>query len=562
MEPFQPQTPVQKSAPSWQPLAFAVVLILGVWIGLLSGEDSTRTFAPGASRSALNGVLDRVEQTYVDPIMREELEQIALEAVLNELDPHTLFLSSQELADMAEPMEGNFEGIGVEFIIQDDTLMVVAAISGGPAEKAGVRAGDRILQVDSVSISGSDLDNRKVMELLKGPRNTKVRVGVPRRDGLEQILLKRDRIPIHSVVSAFDINADCGYIKVIRFAQNTAEEFEDAMIQLDRAGVHQVIVDLRGNGGGYLNAVVPMVESFLKKGQLVVYTEGEHVPRRTYETRRDGQWAEWDLAVLVDESSASASEIFAGAIQDHDRGIILGRRTFGKGLVQEEFSISNLGALRLTVARFYTPTGRAIQKPYGTEIDYGDDYFMRFERGELFEEDSILKLDADSLTFQTPMGRLVKGLGGITPDVFVPLDTSGMSSLMSELSWSGVLRDAAFSFVDEHRDEWFKKNDSQAHIDLWKESGWAHLMQAARDNNIEIPSLQVAERSALEHRFASQVLRNAFGESAFYEHSVQHDQEFKTAIHWLYHMDAVIVIEGQLSLQLESTNINTSSHGF
>lgn len=562
MEPFQPQTPVQKSAPSWQPLAFAVVLILGVWIGLLSGEDSTRTFAPGASRSALNGVLDRVEQTYVDPIMREELEQIALEAVLNELDPHTLFLSSQELADMAEPMEGNFEGIGVEFIIQDDTLMVVAAISGGPAEKAGVRAGDRILQVDSVSISGSDLDNRKVMELLKGPRNTKVRVGVPRRDGLEQILLKRDRIPIHSVVSAFDINADCGYIKVIRFAQNTAEEFEDAMIQLDRAGVHQVIVDLRGNGGGYLNAVVPMVESFLKKGQLVVYTEGEHVPRRTYEARRDGQWAEWDLAVLVDESSASASEIFAGAIQDHDRGIILGRRTFGKGLVQEEFSISNLGALRLTVARFYTPTGRAIQKPYGAEIDYGDDYFMRYERGELFEEDSILKLDADSLTFQTPLGRLVKGLGGITPDVFVPLDTSGMSSLMSELSWSGVLRDAAFSFVDEHRDEWFKKNDSQAHIDLWKESGWAHLMKAARDNNIEIPSLQVAERSALEHRFASQVLRNAFGESAFYEHSAQHDQEFKTAIHWLYHMDAVIVIEGQLSLQLESTNINTSSHGF
>ena len=552
MEPSPPQTPVQKTAPSWQPLAFAVVLILGVWIGLLSGNDATKTFAPGTPRSALNGVLDRVEQTYVDQVMREELEQIALEAVLNELDPHTLFLSSQELADMAEPMEGNFEGIGVEFIIQDDTLMVVAAISGGPAEKAGVRAGDRILQVDSIPISGPDLDNRKVMELLKGPRNTKVRVGVPRRDGLEQILLKRDRIPIHSVVSTFDVNADCGYIKVVRFAQNTAEEFDAAMNKLDRAGVRQVIVDLRGNGGGYLNAVVPMVESFLKKGQLVVYTEGEHVPRRTYKARRDGQWVDWDLAVLVDESSASASEIFAGAIQDHDRGIILGRRTFGKGLVQEEFSISNHGALRLTVARFYTPTGRAIQKPYGTEIDYGDDYFMRYERGELFEEDSILKLDDDSLVFQTPKGRLVKGLGGITPDVFVPLDTSGMSSLMSELSWSGILRDAAFSFVDEHRDEWFGEDDSPLEDGLWKEIGWSHLMDAARDNNIEIPSLQEAERSALERRFASQILRNAFGESAYYEHSVQFDEEFKTAIYWLYHMDSVIVIEGQLSLQLEN----------
>lgn len=552
METSSPQTSRPKAAPSWQPLAFAIVLILGVWIGLLSGGESAGTFAPGSPRSALNGVLDRVEQTYVDPVMRDELEQIALEAVLNELDPHTLFLSSQELAEMAEPMEGNFEGIGVEFIIQDDTLMVVAAISGGPAEKAGVRAGDRILQVDSVAISGPELNNRKVMELLKGPRNTKVRVGVPRSEGLEQILLKRDRIPIHSVVSAFGIDSDRGYIKVVRFAQNTAEEFEDAMVKLDQLGVKQVIVDLRGNGGGYLNAVVPMVESFLREGQLVVYTEGEHVPRRTYETRRDGRWADWDLAVLVDESSASASEIFAGAIQDHDRGIILGRRTFGKGLVQEEFSISNLGALRLTVARFYTPTGRAIQKPYGSDIEYADDYFMRYERGELFEEDSILKLDADSLTFQTPKGKVVQGLGGITPDVFIPLDTAGLSSFMSDLSWSGVLRDAAFSFVDAHRNEWFVTKVESASADLWKVEGWNHLMAAARENDFEIPTLQAAERAALEQRFASQVLRNAFGEAAFHEHSIQFDQEFTTAIHWLQHTDAVVVIEGQLSLQLDN----------
>jgi carboxyl-terminal processing protease len=552
MKPSIPPQIRAKTAPSWQPVAYAAVLILGVYIGLSSGTDSTGTFVPGSSRNALNGVLDRVEKTYVDPVMREELEQVALDAILKELDPHTLFFSSKELAEMAEPMEGNFEGIGVEFIIQDDTLMVVAAIPGGPAEKAGVLAGDRILEVDSIPISGSELDNRKVMELLKGPRNTKVRVGVPRGDGLEQIVLKRDRIPIHSVVSAFAIDSVRGYIKVVRFAQNTAQEFEEAMVQLERAGLKQVIVDLRGNGGGYLNAVVPMVEAFLDKGQLVVYTEGEHVPKRTYKARNDGRWQDWDVAVLVDESSASASEIFAGAMQDHDRGIIVGRRTFGKGLVQEEFSISDLGALRLTVARFYTPTGRAIQKPYGSDVDYGDDYFMRYERGELFEADSMLNTDTDSLDFRTQQGKIVKSLGGITPDVFVPLDTSGMSSLMSKLSWSGVLRDAAFSFVDAHRSNWFVEDKEPENPEIWTDAGWNHLMNAAREGGFDIPTLRSSERSLLKQRFASQVLRNASGESAFHEYSVQFDQEFQKAIYWLKNTDAIIIIDGQLSLQLDN----------
>jgi carboxyl-terminal processing protease len=232
----------------------------------------------------------------------------------------------------------------------------------------------------------------------------------------------------------------------------------------------------------------------------------------------------------------------------------LGRRSFGKGLVQEEFSISDLGALRLTVARFYTPTGRAIQKPYGTEVDYGDDYFMRYERGELFVEDSILQLDADSLTFRTPMGKIVKGRGGITPDVFVPLDTSGMSSFMSELSWSGVLRDAAFSFVDEHRSEWFESGVEAANPDDWRAVGWDHVMAAAKENDIEIPMLRPSERRSLEQRFASQVLRNAFGESVFHQYSVQFDEEFKNAIHWLQHTDDVVIIDGQLSLGLNNNN--------
>lgn len=542
------------SAPPWQPLAFAVVLIVGVYIGMQMGDSGSPQFVNSSARGVLNGILDRVEQTYVDPVVRQELEEIAVEAILEELDPHSLFLSAEELAELAEPMEGNFEGIGVEFIIQSDTLMVVAAIPGGPAEKAGVRAGDRIITVDSIEISGPELDNRRVMDLLKGPKNTIVRVGVDRKGRIQEFPLKRDRIPIHSVVCAEQLDESRGYIKVVRFAQNTAEEFEAAMESLEEKGVREVIVDLRGNGGGYLNAVVPMVESFLTKGLMVVYTEGEHVPKRTYKSSRDGRWSDWDLAVLVDESSASASEIFAGAIQDHDRGPVIGRRTFGKGLVQEEFSIADLGALRLTVARFYTPTGRAIQKPYGEGVDYSDDYFNRYERGELFSRDSIDV--ADSLMYLTPEGKMVQASGGITPDVFVPLDTIRWSSFLSELSWSGVLRDAAFSFVDEFRTEamQLKEEDDSARIWDWasnhsEDAGWIHLIDEAADSGIVPGELKEEEIAELKHRFAGQVIRNLAGESAYYHYLTRKDKEVAEGVKWLDQKERMAVVEGRLTLQ-------------
>jgi len=534
-------------SPSWQPLAYAVVLIVGVYIGLKTGGGAPEGLRMVGARSALNGVLDRVEQTYVDPIVREELEQIALDAVLEELDPHSLFISAEELAALAEPMEGNFEGIGVEFIIQRDTLMVVAAIQGGPSEKAGVRAGDRILTVDSVPISGPGLSNQRVMELLKGPRNTTVVVGLDRADSVKQVLLRRDRIPIHSVVCAANLDGERGYIKVIRFAQNTADEFEEAMGELAAQGLKEVIVDLRGNGGGYLNAVVPMVESFLNEDDLVVYTEGEHVARRTYRARRDGRWKDWDVAVLVDESSASASEIFAGAIQDQDRGPVIGRRTFGKGLVQEEFSIASLGALRLTVARFYTPTGRAIQRPYGGEVEYGDDYFERYERGELFYQDSILTVD--SLLYRTPAGKIVHGAGGITPDVFVPLDTIRWSSFLSSLSWSGVLRDAAFAYVDAHRSNELAVSENG---DWDQEALLEFLIAYARDEGIEpAAALTAEERNELADRMTAQVVRNQEGEQAYYAYLTRGDKVVESALYWLVKKADVVVVDGRLTLQDE-----------
>lgn len=533
--------------PSWQPLAYAVILILGVYIGLQTGGGSSNGLNMVGPRSALNGVLDRVEQTYVDPVVREELEQVALDAVLEKLDPHSLFISAEELAALAEPMEGNFEGIGVEFIIQQDTLMVVAAIPGGPSEKAGVRAGDRILTVDSVAISGPDLTNQRVMELLKGPRNTAVVVGLDRADTVKHVLLRRDRIPIHSVVCAANMDGQRGYIKVIRFAQNTAEEFELAMETLAEQGLSEVIVDLRGNGGGYLNAVVPMVESFLEADDLVVYTEGEHVPRRTYKARRDGRWKDWDVAVLVDESSASASEIFAGAIQDHDRGPVIGRRTFGKGLVQEEFSIATLGALRLTVARFYTPTGRAIQRPYGEGVDYGDDYFARYERGELFHQDSIATVD--SLTYETPAGKVVHGAGGITPDVFVALDTVRWSGYLSDLSWTGTLRDAAFAYVDENRTA-AEPQTLSAGEGLESDALLTFLIEYAEGEGISPPAEWTeAERSELSDRMAAQVIRNVAGEQAYYTFLAQGDDAIERAAYWLENKSRMAIVDGRLTLQ-------------
>ena len=534
-------------SPSWQPLAYAVILILGVYIGLQTGGGSSSGMHIVGPRSALNGVLDRVEQTYVDPVVREELEQVALDAVLEKLDPHSLFISAEELAALAEPMEGNFEGIGVEFIIQQDTLMVVAAIPGGPSEKAGFRAGDRILTVDSVAISGPDLTNQRVMELLKGPRNTTVVVGLDRADTIQHVLLRRDRIPIHSVVCAANLDGQRGYIKVIRFAQNTAEEFELAMETLAEQGLSEVIVDLRGNGGGYLNAVVPMVESFLEADDLVVYTEGEHVPRRTYKARRDGRWKDWAVAVLVDESSASASEIFAGAIQDHDRGPVIGRRTFGKGLVQEEFSIATLGALRLTVARFYTPTGRAIQRPYGEDVDYGDDYFARYERGELFHQDSIATID--SLTYMTPAGKVVHGAGGITPDVFVALDTVRWSGYLSDLSWTGILRDAAFAYVDANRTA-AERQAQSAGEGLESEALLTFLIEYAEVEGISPPAEWTeAERSELSDRMAAQVIRNVAGEQAYYTFLTQDDDAIERAAYWLENKSRMGIVDGRLTLQ-------------
>lgn len=538
--PMEPRT-----RPSWTPLAFSAVLVLGIWIGMgmESGDARSALLGRGGERGRLVHVLDRIEATYVDPVMREELETIALEAILEELDPHSYYFSEEELAAMAEPMEGNFEGIGVEFIIQDDTLMVLNAIAGGPSEAAGIAAGDRIVQVDSAEISGPDLTNAEVMRLLKGPRGTEVRLGLLRRNEPFEVVIERDRIPIHSVVAALPVSDQTGYIKVIRFAQNTFDEFSAAMEELDRAGCNQVVIDLRGNGGGYLNAVIPMVEGFLDRNASIVYTEGIHSPRRDYRAARTGPWVDWDVAVLIDESSASASEIFAGAIQDNDRGIVVGRRSFGKGLVQEEFGIPEAGALRLTVARFHTPTGRAIQKPYS---DYEDDFTLRYDRGELFHEDSIPFMD--SLRYETPAGRVVYGGGGIAPDFFVAYDTTGTSEWLGEVNWWGLLRDVAFEYVDAQRSALqtgSKGEHAEAALEL--------LLDRAHEWGIAGGPAPGAELDLVRRRLWSQIVRNLDGEAAYYESLLEGDVTCQRAVELLKNASAWVVVNGKVVLAHQQT---------
>lgn len=555
-----------------QPLVLALALVAGLWLGRGCGgwngggnADSRVAFHgqwnESGDQARLLNVLHRIEDLYVDTFNRGKLVDAAIEAMLEELDPHTVYFSGEELAAMSENMEGNFEGIGVEFIIQDDTLMVVAAIPGGPSEKAGIQAGDRILEVKGMPISGPELDNQRVMELLKGPRGTEVTLGLSRRDAPFQVHLTRDRIPIQSVVAAFVTEDSVGYIKAIRFAANTAQEFEEAMALLQAQGAESVVVDLRGNGGGYLNAVVDMVELFLDEGGPIVYTEGKSSPRRTYKTRRRGPYLDWPVAVLVDEGSASASEIFAGAMQDNDRGVVVGRRTFGKGLVQEEFPVPGSGALRLTVARFYTPTGRAIQKPYA---DYDDDFDMRLASGELYHEDSMPLVD--SLRYVTPMGRKVYGGGGIAPDVFVPWDSTVTSAWVSEWIWTGVLRDAVFTWMDAHR-EALRSCDSPRDIEALP--GWRQgvlevvYAQAERDG---WPWREPTEEEAakLRHRFLAQVVRTHWGESASYEVLTEGDEGVARAIHALVEGPFAGRVDGTVSLDLTNNDINSNNkeHGF
>jgi carboxyl-terminal processing protease len=398
-------------------------------------------------------LLRLIDGYYVDSVNIEELTEKAIVSVLSDLDPHSVYMSKDEVDKMNEPLVGNFEGIGISFNIFKDTLLVLSTISGGPSEKVGLMAGDRIIEVDKKNVAGTGLKNSDVFELLRGKKGTKVELKVLRKRSPELLdfTIIRDKIPIFSLDASYMINKNTGLIKLNKFSATTTDEFVEAMEDLKKQNIQNLILDLRGNGGGYLKTAIEISEQFLNNNELVVYTGGLNEQRREYKASSSGEFKKGNLVVLVDESSASASEIVAGAIQDWDRGIIIGRRTFGKGLVQKPYYLTDGSMVRLTTAHYYTPSGRCIQKPYDEGVAaYRKDYEKRFTAGEMFSADSIVF--TDTITYKTLINeRTVHGGGGVMPDIFIPLDTSFHYSYINKLRRNNIVYNYALEYIDKNR---------------------------------------------------------------------------------------------------------------
>ena len=402
--------------------------------------------------------LGMIDYFYVDTTDLNKICEKGIEAMLKELDPHSVFIDKDEVAKMSEPLVGNFDGIGVSFQLLDDTIHVVDVISGGPSEKVGVLAGDKIVKVDDMPATGDTIKNDWVFKHLRGKKGTKVSVSVIRGKSKTPIVfeIKRDKIPINSIDTWFMIDKEIGYIRLNRFAQSSNEEMVQAITELQSEGMQSLILDLRGNGGGYLNVAVDICDQFLSGDKLIVYTKGAKSPRQELKAQKKGLFEQGRLVIMVDESSASASEILSGAVQDWDRGVIVGRRTFGKGLVQRPFDMYDGSQIRLTTSRYYTPSGRCIQKPYDAGVEeYQMDYYNRLSHGELLSADSVHF--ADSLRCFTSGNRLVYGGGGIMPDVFVPIDTMRASDYMINLRSKGLFNSFALNWTEENREQFLKK---------------------------------------------------------------------------------------------------------
>jgi carboxyl-terminal processing protease len=438
------------------PVVIAGVLVVGFFMGKLfspesSGASDGKLFIyPGKSK--VESILNLIEEEYVDTVDREKLEEKIIPEILKNLDPHTVYIPKDDLQEANQELEGNFGGIGVQFSLQNDTVLVISVVSGGPSEKLGVLPGDRIITVNDSVIAGKGMRSDDVVGMLRGEMGTRVNIGVKRngRPDLIDFEIIRGNIPVYSVDIAYMVTDSIGYVKVSRFARNTYNEFLTALAKLKAYNCQDLILDLRGNSGGYLDVAISMSNEFLDKGDLIVYTEGKSSPRQNVYANGTGSCRDMGITVLIDEFSASASEIVSGAIQDNDRGLIVGRRSFGKGLVQQQIPLSDGSALRLTVARYYTPSGRCIQKSYDNGLDdYNLDIINRFQHGEFFVRDSINF--KDSLRYKTKGGRIVFGGGGIMPDIFVPRDTSLLSDYYYRLRDRGIVYQFALKYSDDHR---------------------------------------------------------------------------------------------------------------
>jgi carboxyl-terminal processing protease len=521
------------------PIALALVLILGIWLGgklsFTGIEKSEKSlFAKPSHLDKITELIDYVQQDYVDSVGRDELTDNAIEGVLDKLDPHSAYIPAKDFTEVEDQLNSNFEGIGIQFRIEKDTIMVIQTIPGGPSEKAGLRAGDRIVKINDSLVAGTKITSRDAVSLLKGRRGSEVKVSIHRR-GLADLIdftLIRDVIPTYSIDISYMVDDTIGYIKLSRFAENTYQELVSALNKLLSEGMTRLILDLRGNTGGFLQAAIHVADEFLHDQELIVYTEGQHRPNSYAYATGKGIFEKNKLEILIDEASASASEIVAGAIQDNDRGLIIGRRSFGKGLVQEQLSFPDGSAVRLTVARYHTPTGRCIQRPYknGTK-EYYEELYERYASGDLENPDSIAF--SDTIKYYTPGGKVVYGGGGIMPDIYVSLKPDEHEILYNRMIHQNLIFQYAFDYSDSERSslQHFKtvedfRNNFQVDDRLFN-----GLLDYARKEGLKFTPAEISNsEKKIKILLKAYIGRNLLDDAAFYPVYHQVDKIFQVAL--------------------------------
>ncbi|MFM9986665.1 MAG: S41 family peptidase [Flavobacteriales bacterium] len=499
--------------------------IVLITLAILTGFNGySQTPDPNSTVDKFATLLNYIQYMYVDSVNAAKLTEKAIIGLLEELDPHSVYVPKEDMQEVHEPLKGSFDGIGVSFNIFKDTILVVEPIHGGPSEKLGIQAGDKIVVIDGENVAGIGIKNSDVMKKLKGPKGTKVRVGIARK-GSKDLLeyeIVRDKIPIYSLDASFIVSPGIGYIKISRFAKTTMDEMRLAITELKAEGMKDLILDLQGNGGGYLNTAVEMCDEFIGGDRLLVYTQGRAFPREDFRAnpKVTGAFEKGRLVVLTDESSASASEIVSGAVQDWDRGLIIGRRSFGKGLVQRPIPLPDGSEVRLTVQKYYTPSGRCIQKPYDDGLEaYMDDRNKRFAKGEFFSLDSLNL--PDSLKYSTNVKkRTVYGGGGILPDIFVALDTTENSAYFSDLLRTGVNNDWVLSYVNENRQNLMQKYPSMKEFQTGYEVPESGIQEMIKMLEVEKVPFNEKDFKTSEHairlRTKALIARNLYDNESFY----------------------------------------------
>lgn len=504
----------------WLPLIFSMVLIAGMYFGFRLRENTpaSKGFFKTDRKTSLQEIMDLVRLKYVDPVRLDSLQYDAINEMMSHLDPHSLFIPPSNLEEMNEDIIGNFEGIGVEFNIFSDTVHILYVLPGGPGDKAGLQVGDRLIKINNDNITGVYINSDIVKKKIRGQRGSQVQLLLLRNGEIKQTSVTRGTIPLPSIDAAYMLDKTSGYIRLNKFSESAYEEFMKALEELKGKGMQKLVFDLRGNGGGLMNEAVEMADEFLSDDKLVVYTEGLNIRRREYKCRRNGLFEEGELVVLIDELSASASEVLAGALQDWCRATILGRRSFGKGLVQEQYSLSDGSALRLTVARYYTPVGRSIQRSYekGRQV-YMDEIWERYNNGANVNADSNKPVNGK--IYKTKCGDTVYGSGGISPDIFVPADTATLRNDISRLYFDGTLNNFIYNYYMEHRDE-INRYATPAEFDK-KYSGlgdaWSSLIIYAQKDTIDLRNIPAKDKEYLLKRIKAQLARYKWRSPGFYE---------------------------------------------